>query len=126
MCTGSLPGLSCSRPLLLPGGLVRTLIATAAGGARLGVVVPAAQQAASAEADWSAVASAVRVVAASPYGPAAGLARAAAVLAGWRPDLVILDCLGFGGPMKQIVARAVGVPVVLPRTVLAAAAAAFL
>jgi hypothetical protein len=48
------------------------------------------------------------------------------VLAAWRPDLVVLDCLGFDGAMKQAVARAVGVPVVLPRTVLAGALAALL
>jgi protein AroM len=66
------------------------------------------------------------VLAASPYGPLAGLAQAAGALAAWRPDLVVLDCLGFDGPMKQMVAWAVGVPVVLPRTVLAGALAALL
>ena len=39
---------------------------------------------------------------------------------------MVLDCLGFDGPMKQMVAWAVGVPVILPRTVLAGALAALL
>src|ERR1700691_1467123 len=77
-------------------------------------------------ADWSAAAGEVMVLAASPYGPLAGLAEAADALAAWRPDLVVLDCLGFDGPMEQMVAWAVGVPVILPRTVLAGALAALL
>jgi protein AroM len=129
LCTGSLAGIHCPRPLLMPGPLVRNLVAAAAPGrriARLGVVVPAPDQVEPVRAEWSAAASQVLVLAASPYGPPAGLTRAAGVLAAWRPDLVVLDCLGFDGAMKQTVARAVGVPVVLPRTVLAGALAALL
>ena len=66
------------------------------------------------------------MAAASPYGPPAGLRQAAGTLAAFRPDLVVLDCLGFDSPMKQTVAQAVGVPVILPRTVLAGALAALL
>jgi protein AroM len=129
LCTGSLAGIRCPRPLLMPGPLVRNLVAAVAPGSRrglvrLGVVVPAADQAGPASADWSAAAGEVLALAASPYGPPAALTRAAATLAAWRPDLVVLDRLGFDDPMKQMVARAVGVPVVLPRTVLAGALAA--
>jgi protein AroM len=132
LCTGSLPGIRCRPPLLMPGPLVRNLVAALAPGsrrgrlARLGVVVPAPDQAGSAMADWSAAADEVLVLAASPYGPPAALAQAAETLAAWRPGLVVLDCLGFDGQMKQMVARAVDVPVVLPRTVLAGALAALL
>ena len=40
LCTGTLPRLRCPAPLLQPGPLVRSLVAAAASGARLGVVVP--------------------------------------------------------------------------------------
>ena len=66
------------------------------------------------------------MLAASPYGPPVGLHRAAGTLAAFRPDLVVLDCLGFDAPTKQTVAQAVRVPVILPRTVLAGALAALL
>jgi len=33
--------------------------------------------------------------------------------------MIVLDCMGFSGPMKQRAAELGGVPVVLPRTVLA-------
>jgi protein AroM len=129
LCTGTLAGIRCSRPLLMPGPLVRDLVVAAAPEgriARLGVVVPAPDQVEPVRADWSPAAGEVLVLAASPYGPLDGLARAADELAAWRPDLVVLDCLGFDGSMKRLVACAVGVPVVLPRTVLVGALAALL
>ena len=126
LCTGTLPRLRCPAPLLQPGPLIRSLVAAAASGARLGVVVPAAGQAEPVRADWEQVAGPVLVLAASPYGSPAELTRAAGALAAFGPDLVVLDCLGFNGPMKRMVARAVGVPVILPRTVLAGAIAALL
>lgn len=123
LCTGSLGGISCPRPLLMPGPLVRNLVAAAACG-RLGVVVPAAGQVESVRAEWSAAADEVLVVVASPYGPRSVLRRAATRLAAWHPDLVVLDCLGFGDPMKRLVAHVTGAPVILPRAVLAEGVAA--
>ncbi len=126
LCTGTLPRLRCPAPLLLPGPMVRNLVAAAASGARLGVVVPSAGQTGPVRSEWEPVAGSVLVLAASPYGSPAALGRAAEALAAFGPDLVVLDCLGFDGPMKRMVARAVGVPVLLPRTVLAGAIIAWL
>jgi protein AroM len=124
LCTGSLSGLRCPRSLLQPGDLVRDLVTAMAAGRRLGVVVPDPGQTGPVRAGWAEVADSVLVLDASPYGPPADLRRAASTLAAFRPDLVILDCLGFDAPMRQVVAGAVGVPVILPRTVLADALAA--
>lgn len=126
LCTGPLAPLPSPVPLLLPGRLVTDLVAAAATGARLGVIVPAPGQIASARAHWSAAAGAVLPLAASPYGSPEALRRAATTLAAWRPDLVVLDCLGFDGPMKRMVAELAGVPAILPRTVLADAITALL
>jgi protein AroM len=110
LCTGPLAPLPSPVPLLLPARLVRDRVAAAASGTRLGVVVPAPGQIASARADWPAAAEAVLPLAASPYGSSEALRRAATMLAAWRPDLVLLDCLGFNGPMKQMVADLAGSP----------------
>ena len=126
LCTGSLTGLRSPVPLLLPGPLTRNLVAAMAGGSRLGVIVPAADQAAGARADWAAIAGDVRVECASPYGQPDDLAAAAEALARWHPDLVVLDCLGFDRSMQRQVRAMVRVPVVLPRIALAGAAAALL
>jgi protein AroM len=126
LCTGSLAGLRCPRPALLPGPLVRQLVLAVARSARLGVIVPAADQVPSAQADWSAVSDTLHVRAASPYGSVETLASAAKELAGWHPDLVVLDCLGFSRSMQSLVRESVQVPVILPRTTLAGAVAALL
>jgi protein AroM len=124
LCTGSLPGLRCARPVLMPGPLVRQLVLSVARGARLGVIVPAADQVLAAEADWAAASDTLHVRAASPYGSMETLASAAKELAGWHPDLVVLDCLGFSRAMQNLVRESAGVPVILPRTTLAGAIAA--
>jgi protein AroM len=126
LCTGSLTGLRSPVPLLMPGPLTRNLVAAIAGGTRLGVIVPAAGQAAAAHAGWAEAAGDVRVESASPYGRPDDLAAAAEVLARSQPGLVVLDCLGFDRPMQRRVRSIVGVPVVLPRIALAGAAAALL
>jgi hypothetical protein len=51
---------------------------------------------------------------------------AAGALARWRPDLVVLDCMGFGRPVQRLVAGSVRAPVLLPRAVLAGAITALL
>ena len=60
------------------------------------------------------------MVAASPYtADAGGRDRAIEALRDWGADLVVLDCLGFDRSMKARAAAIAGVPVILPRTVLA-------
>jgi protein AroM len=131
LCTGSFPGLHPAGPSLFPGQVVRQLVSQAGPGIRLGIVVPAHGQADAARADWSAVAGELLVLAASPYCAPVGLSeapeallRAAQTLAGWQPDLVVLDCLGYTRRMQRLVQEMSGVPVVLPRVALASALAA--
>ncbi|MGO9728948.1 MAG: AroM family protein [Streptosporangiaceae bacterium] len=126
LCTGSLPGLRSPRPLVFPGPVVRHLVLALAKDCRLGVIVPAADQVAGAESDWAAVTGTRRVLAASPYGPGQPLARAAAELVDWHPDLVVLDCLGFGRSAQRVIRETGGVPAILPRIALAGAIAAML
>lgn len=143
LCTGvAETGVRCPRPLLTPGPLLRGLVALSAPTARLGVLVPAHEQVRDAEATWAAAGGPgrhgavvsgeggtdgrqLRVLAASPYGPAGRLESAARRLAAWRPDLVVLDCLGFDERTQQIVADLTRTPVLLPRALLAGALAAF-
>jgi protein AroM len=125
LCTGSLSGLRCPAPLLMPGPVTRGLVA-ALTGARLGVVVPAAGQAAAAAQQWAGAAGQVRVECASPYAATDDLAEASRALAAWHADLVVLDCLGFGRAAQRLARRFLEVPVILPRLALAGAIAALL
>jgi protein AroM len=127
LCTGELPGAGWPARVLRPGPIVRGLgAAMATGGGRLAVVVPAADQREDARAEWAPLAGCLQVLAASPYRGPDEIAAAAEVLAGWRPDLVVLDCLGFDRSAQHLVRDSVHAPVLLPRTALAGAITALL
>jgi protein AroM len=120
LCTGEFPAFACPRPLLKPQVVLHHFVSSVAQGRRLGVVVPVSAQVASATQRWQTAAGEVCVVAASPYtADARGRDQAAAALRDWGADLLVLDCLGFDRSMKARAAAIAGVPVILPRTVLA-------
>jgi protein AroM len=127
LCTGTLRGAGWPGPVLLPGPIVRGLAAAmTTRGSRIAVLVPAEDQQEDARAEWASLTGRLRVLAASPYRGPDEIAAAAAALAQWRPDLIVLDCLGFDGSAQRLVGDSVRVPVLLPRTVLAGAIAALL
>lgn len=122
LCTEAFDGLRSVVPLLYPATLARQEVASASA-ERLGVIVPAAAQVTPAEQAWAGYGRAVRVLAASPYGGSEDLARATRDLTEWRPDLVVLDCIGFSRDMQRQAGQATGARVVLPRVALARAIA---
>lgn len=120
LCTGEFPTFRSPRLLIEPQVVLQHFVAGVAAGRRLGVIVPALEQVAQGARRWSAAgAGDVRVVAGSPYGDPSELDHAAKTLQDWGAELVVLDCIGFTGAMKARAAQLVGVPVALPRTILA-------
>jgi protein AroM len=127
LCTGTMPGLRWPPRVLLPGPIVRSLVTAVTGGnSRLAVVVPASDQEEAARVEWGQITGCLQVVAASPYRGLDEIKAAARAIAGWHPDLVVLDCLGFDRSMQRMVRDTAGTPVLLPRTALAGAIAALL
>ena len=124
LCTGSLHNLRYPVPLLFLAAVVRNVASVAAAAGRPAAVVPRDRQVEAARADWADAAASVRILTASPYGPLDALRQAGAALADWRPDLVVLDCLGFDQRMQHLVSESVQAPVILPRIVLAEVIAA--
>ncbi|MEW6546037.1 MAG: AroM family protein [Bacillota bacterium] len=119
LCTGEFPELTCPRLLVEPQLVLHHFVAALARGRRLGVVVPAQEQVEQARVRWEGVGAQLQVEPASPYGEVTELRRASEVLGDWGAELVVLDCIGFTMAMKREVHAVLGVPVILPRTVLA-------
>lgn len=120
VCTGEFPPFNSSRLLLEPQKLLYHFVAGIAKGRRVGVVIPLPAQVEEAIKRWKTVgASALEVVAASPYVEIAELEEASRKLKGWEVDLIVLDCMGFTTTHKARVAELTGRPVALPRTVVA-------
>lgn len=118
LCTGEFPAFRSTRLVVEPQVVLHHFVA-GIGVRRLGVVVPLPQQTTPAVERWRPVATEVRVEAGSPYADIGQLEQAAGALQGWGADAIVLDCMGFTAAMKVRAAAIVGVPVILPRTVLA-------
>ncbi len=119
LCTGEFPPFQSSKLLVKPQPVLHHFVAALAEGKRLGVVIPAPEQVEHAVLRWKPVAKEVRVEAGSPYAEIAQLERATEALKRWEADMIVLDCMGFTTTMKARAAEIAGVPVILPRTVLA-------
>lgn len=125
LCTGSFAGLSAPCPILYPDRLILGLVRALAP-RHLGIITPDRAQAEEQEARWRSSVDRLTIVAASPYTEADTLPRLGAELARGGAELIVLDSLGYARAMKAAVRAAAGRPVVLPRTLLARAAAELL
>lgn len=124
LCSGEFPNFSCTKPMLYPQLLLTNFIQAVASNKKLGIITPDVDQVPQVTKRWASIGvGAVKAQAASPYADEDKIWQAAASLKKWGADLIVMDCIGFNQSMKKEVARITGVPVILPRTVAARAAA---
>ena len=78
-------------------------------------------------AKWRRTGWGVHAFALSPYTASRKeVQETAAAAAAVKPDLVVLDCMGFGMDIRKTFSEHTGKPVLLPRTILARIAAEIL
>ncbi len=127
LCTGSFPDLRPARPevpILFPDRLLRKTVEAVAPNGRIACIAPSLKQRSLTERKWSGVAGELIFGAVSPYTADREECRSVALeVAAAEPDLIILDCLGFGLAMKELVRSVSRAPVLLPRTLTARIAA---
>jgi protein AroM len=122
LCGADWSALRSSRIIVNPGTLFPAIMASLAGGRRLGIIKPDAGQVEKERARYAALGVEAIVTAASPYaGPARlDLARAAAeTLRAAKCDLVWMTCIGMDATMRSVVSDLTGVPVILAHELLA-------
>lgn len=118
-CTAEFPGLAHRRLLVRPDQVVSSLVAALLPRGVLGVVLPYAEQIPMLGGRWRRDGLEVAAESVSPYvSSPEELEAAARRLKEREPDLVVLDCMGFGLEVKRVFRRITGRPVVLPRTLL--------
>ncbi|MDR7452462.1 MAG: AroM family protein [Armatimonadota bacterium] len=125
LCTGSFHPFSVGRPVLYPEHLLLAF-ARAVFPGHIGVITPDHAQIEEQQERWGKVARQVTVAACSPYAAASELPSVGVRLAEAGAECIVLDSLGYSLEMKQEVRRSAGRPVLLPRTILARAAAELL
>jgi len=120
LCTGEFPAVRPRGLMLVPRHILHHIVAAVIDGlreatgdeVRLGVLVPDAAQQVSAEARWGSLGRVI-AVGASPYRGVEALEDAAQVLRDARARAVVMDCIGYTRPMRQIVARITEAPTIL-------------
>lgn len=126
VCTGEFSRFDHRRPLLLANQLLLHGVMGIAAGSRVAVLCPAAEQSDLTRTKWHQLTPDLAVFAASPYGDPSELTAAASEIKRWGPEFVVLDCMGYTQTMKDALAEATGVPVLLARSVVSRLAAEIL
>jgi protein AroM len=115
-CTGEFPPFPGDTGVVFPSRVLNALVGALLPAGRLGILIPLPEQARKGTAKW--VRPGLEVVAESliPSGSGHDIAAAAERLAAHRPDLVAMDCMGYGPKAKAIVKRVARVPTLLAIT----------
>ncbi|MDU4959111.1 MAG: AroM family protein [Sporomusaceae bacterium] len=124
LCTGEFPAFRSTIPVLYPQKLLRHFIAGTVSDQTVGVLTPDASQVPQATRRWREYGVPnVVVEPASPYGDAAAVVAAGLRLQERQAQVIVMDCIGYTVAMKAAIADRTGLPVIVPRTVAARAAA---
>lgn len=99
-CTGVFEGLVPRGHLVFPSAVLTGVVQGLLPRGRLGVFAPLAEQEASMKDKWAHGDRQVEVLTLRPSTTGAALDAAAREMASRRPDLVVLDCMGYTQAMK--------------------------
>ncbi|MFI6426872.1 AroM family protein [Promicromonospora sp. NPDC050880] len=127
-CTGPFPALAHTKPLFVPDRIIAHAVAAVVDdGGAVGVIAPLAEQTQDTTRKFARVlgrGTRVAVAASSPYTDDERTLRAGAEeLASGGAEVIALDCFGYTDAMRDAVAEASGLPVVVARSVAARLAA---
>lgn len=125
-CTGAFPGLPDHPGLIQPSAVLNALGEALLPHGRLALFVPLAEQIDTLKAKRKREGLEVEAVALAPGSDNAAIDAAAAQLAAFLPDLVLLDCMSYTRADKARIARTLSCPILLSIAVAARAAASLL
>jgi protein AroM len=112
-CTGLFDGLAARGILVFPSAVLAGVVHGLLPRGRLGVFMPIVEQEAAMRDKWRHGDWEVETIAVEPGADSAAVDAAAREMARRRPDLIVLDCMGYGQAMKDRVRVLTGHPCVL-------------
>jgi protein AroM len=124
LCTGKFAGLRARRPLVQPDLVLQGVLRGVAVSGRLGVLTPSARHVEQTQARWASYGFDPVVVPLSPYegGGRHDAGDVDAIAASFRAGgagLVLCDCIGFRRPLRDALAAALRVPVIVANLLVA-------
>lgn len=121
LCTGSFPPFIHKKPLLFPDKILSGMVESVLGAGKLGVIVPLLEQKGALIEKWSGISLVVE--SANPYQSNEDLTTPSLKLKELGATVIVLDCMGYTEAHKRVVKEATGLPVILPRSIVARIAA---
>jgi len=112
-CTGKFPNLSPEGLVILPSAVLHRLVEAVFPKGRLGVFSPLPEQTALIDKKWQREGVEVVGVTLRPGSEDAAVDSAARTMAALRPDLVVMDCMGYTSTNKARVRLGYSGPVIL-------------
>ncbi|WP_188455834.1 AroM family protein [Virgibacillus oceani] len=123
LCTGDFPALETSKPIIFPDKVLNHTIKAISSGS-LGLIIPLEEQRNSLVKKWNQHNLHIITEVASPY-EESDVKGAAKALKMRGAEIIVLDCMGYNMLHKQDAAEGSGLPVILPRTLVARIAAEY-
>ena len=112
-CTGKFPNLSPDGLVILPSAVVHNVVAAVLPKGRLGVFSPLPEQTALIAGKWQRDGVEVVGVTLRPGSDDDGVDAAARAMTAHKPDLVVMDCMGYTSANKARVRQSYSGPVIL-------------
>ncbi len=116
LCTGEFHGLSFGGMLLQPSAVLEAVVRSAFTRGRMGVLVPLEAQVDSLPRKWQADGVEVFATAVAPGSDDAAIDAAVNRLTAQKPDIIVMDCMGYTAADKARVRENYDGPVVLALT----------
>ncbi|HVX29238.1 MAG TPA: AroM family protein [Nitrolancea sp.] len=113
LCTGEFAKIAPPIPAIYPDRVLAHTIEAILPVGTVGVMLPHEGQMRMMEHKWATATRRFIGVAVSPYSGQAELGEQARSLREAGADMIVLDCMGFDGAMKQLVAAETGLPTIL-------------
>ncbi|MGE7607885.1 AroM family protein [Peribacillus frigoritolerans] len=118
LCTGDFPTIINKKPLIYPDKILSHTVQAILSKGKLGLVIPLEEQRNTLTQKWKSTGIELCVEVASPYEDS-DKKRAAQRLKNQGAELIVLDCMGYDETHKKEAMEGSGIPVLLPRTLIA-------
>lgn len=118
LCTGDFPTLQAKKPIVYPDKILNHIVRALLPSGSLGLIIPLEEQRESLLSKWQQEGLKIFTEVASPY-EKSDIAGAARALQKQGADIVVLDCMGYNEQHKSEAVKGSGLPVLLPRTLVA-------
>ncbi|WP_060206966.1 AroM family protein [Sporosarcina koreensis] len=118
LCTGDFPTLKAKKPIVYPDKILNHIVSALLPSGSLGLIIPLEEQRETLLSKWQQEELRIFAEVASPY-EESDIAGAAIALREQGADLIVLDCMGYNEQHKSEAVKGSGLPVLLPRTLVA-------